>query len=475
MMAGSFLWAGVLAAAPPLASLRRASEAARLERERAERAQFERERAQRPQQPTATGSLPPRAPVQLLIDTDLGFDVDDVGALAVAHHLQDIGACQLLAVVHNTGFFKGIGGVDVVNQHYGRGSATSPLLGAYTGGWGGGASAQAAQDSYTSTLEAKYHPPVRSAAQVPSALLALTAALAAADDHSVVVASIGELTNLRELLRANASLVERKVRRVVFMDGSYNFGCGDAHGSGVSPWLGPTAACDGAAMYVTRHLPRSVRQIYTLNGGEVLTGGRFNDGCGMGPVKDAYQIWTGGGSRPSWDLIAVYLAVMGTDSLYSSERPGTESVDVAGNEKFDATNTTTNAAQVWIDSRHNGDVVRMLDDILCSSPCGAAAPAVAGCAGYKLHSGHNCWGSGHGAVDLESPPRSSCGTMPLADCQKKCDQTQGCDGVTVVAQQGGLVACYRKANITLSQCDYGNAWSFDTWTKLSEHVIESAE
>jgi len=31
------------------------------------------------------------APVQLIIDTDLGFDVDDVGALAVAHALADQG------------------------------------------------------------------------------------------------------------------------------------------------------------------------------------------------------------------------------------------------------------------------------------------------------------------------------------------------------------------------------------------------
>ena len=38
-------------------------------------------------------ALPARgvAPVQLIIDTDLGFDVDDVGAIAVAHALADQG------------------------------------------------------------------------------------------------------------------------------------------------------------------------------------------------------------------------------------------------------------------------------------------------------------------------------------------------------------------------------------------------
>ena len=50
------------------------------------------------------------APVPLIIDTDLGFDVDDVGAVAVGNHLHDIGAANLLGVVHNTGFLFGIGG-----------------------------------------------------------------------------------------------------------------------------------------------------------------------------------------------------------------------------------------------------------------------------------------------------------------------------------------------------------------------------
>ena len=77
-----------------------------------------------------------------------------------------------------------------------------------------------------------------------------------------------------------------------------------------------------------------------------LTGGRFNTGCGAGPVKDAYQIWTNHGSRPSWDPILVYLAVMGTGSLQSSTVGGTETVDEAGNERFDRGRTGVNEFQV---------------------------------------------------------------------------------------------------------------------------------
>eukprot|EP00966_Prymnesium_polylepis_P107811 2496282-Prymnesium_polylepis.1 len=66
---------------------------------------------------------------------------------------------------------------------------------------------------------------------------------------------------------------------------------------------------------------------------------------GQGPIKSAYQTWTSHGSRPSWDLIAVYLAVMGSTSLYSSERQGTDIVDAAGNERFDTGDTSHNEAQ----------------------------------------------------------------------------------------------------------------------------------
>ena len=47
------------------------------------------------------------APVRLLIDTDAGFDVDDVGAICVANALQDNGEAEIIAVGHTNGFVKG--------------------------------------------------------------------------------------------------------------------------------------------------------------------------------------------------------------------------------------------------------------------------------------------------------------------------------------------------------------------------------
>ena len=55
--------------------------------------------------------------------------------------------------------------------------------------------------------------------------------------------------------------------------------------------------------------------------------------------------------------------------------------------------------------------------------------------------------------------------MSLADCERKCDQLQGCTAVTVVAAGGGLLNCYRKANVVESECDHGT--SFDTFVRVT--------
>ena len=73
------------------------------------------------------------AKVNLIIDTDAGFDVDDIGALAVAHNLANEGKVNILATMHCTGFSLGIAVVNVINTYYGRSDIP---LGAYKGPFG---------------------------------------------------------------------------------------------------------------------------------------------------------------------------------------------------------------------------------------------------------------------------------------------------------------------------------------------------
>jgi len=71
-------------------------------------------------------------PVRLIVDTDAGFDVDDIGALAVANALQDNGECEIIAAAHTNGYDLAVGAVSSIMHFYDRDHVP---LGAYKGPW----------------------------------------------------------------------------------------------------------------------------------------------------------------------------------------------------------------------------------------------------------------------------------------------------------------------------------------------------
>ena len=253
------------------------------------------------------------APVQLIIDTDLGFDVDDVGAVAIAHALADMGKADILGIVCNTDRDACIVGVDIINTYYGRADMD---IGSFKGHFG--SYTDNGQDShYVNDLRARFPHRVESRNDVPSALDVYRSVLQRAANRSITIASIGETTNLQELLRQDRDLVHAKVMRVVYMDGGFNFGCADGA-------YGPDDECWRSAQYVVANMPSpDVEQIFQLHGDNHNGWWVGNDAkCGMdesNPVKVAYQsacrnMWAGACDnygRDSWDLNSVYVAVAG--------------------------------------------------------------------------------------------------------------------------------------------------------------------
>ena len=158
------------------------------------------------------------------MDTDLSTDVDDAGALCVAHALADRGEATLLAILHNSGLAAGVGAISAINHYYRRDDVP---IGAYTGVIGVG---DVGPHNFVDPLVAEFPGPVTNSSQVPSALRVYREALKAADDHSVSLVSMGFLTNLLALLRSppdatsplsGLELVQRKVRKLTVMGGRF--------------------------------------------------------------------------------------------------------------------------------------------------------------------------------------------------------------------------------------------------------------
>jgi hypothetical protein len=316
-----------------------------------------------------------------------------------------MGEAKLIAVGHTNGFAKGIGGVSTLMHHYGRDSVP---LGSYKGAWAQNATAGracrvgldaphchtcapghegepqcdggASADHYLSDLISHYPSGVKSSAEVPTAVEVYRKALAAADNHSVAIASIGITTNMRDLVlsdpdehsslwafsamsscmslrseelltdhdclerRYGPELIAQKVKVIVWMDGGYNFGCA---GHDYDDWLGSDAACRGSAKLAVEGWPSSVKQIFSGVGGDVMHGDWLaNCSTDANPCRRAQQDWPNGPQRPkdnilgkgrsSWDPITVLTAVRGPAAMHLKETcvGGTNTVDVAGREQM---------------------------------------------------------------------------------------------------------------------------------------------
>ncbi len=181
------------------------------------------------------GAQPPAAtppvPANLIIDTDIGNDVDDALALGVAHALESRGLCRLLAVTLTNPDPLAGEFVSAINTFYGRGDipiGVNPLAPAPHQGSRFLPLAEARDEHGQLRYPHSFDP-----AKAPPALAVLRRTLAAADDGGVVLVQIGFFSNLAKLLDSppdefsplpGVELIRRKVKFLSLMAGAFTPG-----------------------------------------------------------------------------------------------------------------------------------------------------------------------------------------------------------------------------------------------------------
>ena len=258
-------------------------------------------------------------PVPLILDTDIGPDCDDAGALACAHALQSDGRCRLLAVTHCTSSPYGAGCIDAINRWYGRGNIPVGTL-AKPGFLDG-----EPYRKYNRYIAGKYPNRFPDGRGVPDAVTVLRSALAESEG-GVVVCAIGPLVNLANLLASGPDesskldglrLVASKVKRLVVMGGG---------------WTGPEWNFEmhpQAAAAVCSRWPTEIWFSTFDVGQTVITGQDWHVAEGTNPICDAYRLHSPQG-RMSWDQTAVWAAVMGPEPYFALSEPGELTVDGTG-------------------------------------------------------------------------------------------------------------------------------------------------
>ena len=257
------------------------------------------------------------APVKVLFDTDMDTDCDDAGALAMLHAFADRGEVEILATTVSSRYRWSAPTVDAINTYYGRPDLPIGVP------KGDGATLDR-QYRYPEQVAKAFPHDLPSNEEAPSAVDVYRRVLAAAPDDSVVLVTVGYLTNVRDFLASEPDehsplsgidLARRKVKRWVCMGGRY------PHELDPGQWgnFKPDAA---AAVWAARVWPGHV--VFSGLGTEVLTGAGLAATPEANPVRRAYELYLGdlATQRPSWDQTALLYAVRGTAGLFEIERQG---------------------------------------------------------------------------------------------------------------------------------------------------------
>ncbi len=258
------------------------------------------------------------APVPLIFDTDMDSDCDDAGALAMVHALADRQEVTILATVVSS-YHRWSGPcVDAINTYFGRPDLPIGVP------KGPGRDQQGSRFARAIAEEFPHDFPVDDA---PDAVQVYRQALAAQSDGSVVIVTVGDLTNLRYLLEspgdefsplAGTELVRRKVKRWVCMGSRYpadldpgrwgNFKLDpESTVKAVQGWPTPIVFTGGGAFAES-----------------VATGRRLAEAPSDHPVRRVYERYFGGAprNRHSADQIAVLVAARGVGKPWRWVRTG---------------------------------------------------------------------------------------------------------------------------------------------------------
>ncbi|KAI1180089.1 inosine/uridine-preferring nucleoside hydrolase [Nemania sp. FL0916] len=292
----------------------------------------------------------------LIIDTDFFSDVDDAGALLLAATSPEV---NLLAVnVNYPSTFSALA-VSAILAHYGRGEVPvgirRPLTNAtffdsrsYT--VGEYASKVAFHWSAGSSL------PWGHAEDAWDPVALYRKVLAAAEDDSVTIASIGFFENLSGLLNSTADsysdlcgreLVARKVSELVVMGGGYPSGHEfNFWGSNASLTAHVVNNWEGRVVFLGEEVGRPV-----LTGGPLMSKGPVSD-----PVRMAYIYYTYYAPRPSWDPLTVLYAIHGLGDWFEfGNEYGYNHVDVDGANRWVWDETVQN--QFFLKARADDETI----------------------------------------------------------------------------------------------------------------------
>lgn len=333
-------------------------------------------------------------PVNIIFDTDMGGDCDDVGALFILHGAVERGEAKLLATMGCISSDAIAPAIDAINTWFGRPEIPVGTL-KDTGFLAG--------PHYTAEIAKRFPHKFPSSKEYPDAVSLYRQILAKQADGSVVVVAVGPLRNIANLLKSKAdeaspldgrALVAKKVKRLDVMGGTYPPHANKKDGE----WN--FAQDPAAAALVCSTWPTPV--LFNGEGGSTCSGRRVTyEMPEHNPLTMAYANYPGvgfAGDRLSWDPISCLVSVRGAAPWYKV---------VSGGVNVTETAKGINTWQTGEDRGHSylvlqspkPDVEKALEDMMVA---GKGRPAnLTFNTAYYAQAGM-CWITSNGATDANT-------------------------------------------------------------------------
>lgn len=303
-------------------------------------------------------------PVKIIFDTDMGPDFDDVGAITILHALAAKGECEILATMASDGYpFIGPT-LEVFNRYFqkpeipvGVPDETAPSF--------------SCPNHWNDSLVVNYLPKVKRNKDYPKASDVYRKVLAAQADHSVVIVTVGFLSNLESLLKSGADqysslsgkeLVVKKVKKWVAMAGGFPEG----NEFNINQHT-------KASEYVIANWPTPVLFSGFEIGAKIMTGNKVaTQGSKGSPVQWAYKYCLSNYenknslNRNSWDHTAVLCAVRDPEKYFYVIRNGTFVCSSDGSNSWNADKNSNHSFLVH--QYPYQKIADILDDLMMYEP-----------------------------------------------------------------------------------------------------------
>ncbi|MDP9079141.1 MAG: nucleoside hydrolase [Bacteroidota bacterium] len=254
-------------------------------------------------------------PVNVIFDTDMASDYDDVGAITLLHYYADMGKANILATIASSKYPRVAAVLNVFNTYFNRPGIP---IGVPTGT----TSEDPDWQHWSDTLVAKYPHKIKTNADATGAVKLYRKILAAQPDTSVTIITVGFFTNIADLMQSQADeyspltgkqLIEKKVAKLVSMGGRFPSGS-EYNMNHVAP---PTVC-------VFKHWTRPVIFSGYEIGAQIHTGIPLinNSKITNSPVKDVFRISIpqakeDANGRMSWDETAVLVGITGAAPYFN--------------------------------------------------------------------------------------------------------------------------------------------------------------